>query len=284
MKKWLIAILITIVMGAVAVACFLHIWKVTPVCEGYTLELGESVSDNPFDYLSGYDFIVKKIQVDISGVNLMQPGTYRVVCNHGWEEFIYEIVIQDTTPPELTLQEKDFIFLQGKQYTVHDLVQTATDLSGQVAVTLVMNEQERPDFAYKQNGQYQLVVKAIDASGNETLQQVPIIVDTPPEISGMQVFYLATGYEQTLETLAAGVVAEDETDGDLTEDIVIDTGAVDWDSEGVYQAFYTVEDQYGFGARAEAEIHVLSRDALQEEIASHQINRFDYVIDGAYNL
>ena len=284
MKKWIIAGITTIILGVLAQQTCLHIWAVTPVCEGYTLELGEDVSRNPFDYLEGYDFIVERIQVDASEVDLKTPGTYQVSCTHGRDVFTYKIVIQDTIAPELTIKEGDFIFLRGKQYTVYDLVESATDLSGQVDVILVQDELERMDFVYKQNGQYEVAVKATDASGNETWKQVPIIVDTPPEIRGMQVFYLGTGYEQSREILAAGVMAEDETDGDLTAAMVIDTSEVDWNTAGTYQVAYTVEDQYGFDACNYADVYVMERDDLQEEIASHRINRFDYVIDGAYNL
>lgn len=284
MKKWIIAGITTIILGILAVVCFLHIWKVTPICEGYTLELGQEVSQDPFDYLEGYDFIVERIRVDASAVNLKQPGTYQVSCTHGRKVFTYEIVIQDTIAPELTIQEKDFIFLRGRQYTVYDLVESATDLSGQVDVTLVQDDRERMDLVYKQNGQYEVTVKAADASGNETLQQVPVIVDTPPEISGMREYYLATGYEQSQETLATGIVAEDETDGDLTAAVVIDTSGVDWNIAGAYQVAYTVEDQYGFEASSYADVYVMERDALQEEIDTHRINRFDFVIDGAYNI
>lgn len=260
------------------------LWKVTPLVNSFIIELGENVSAQPGDYFSGMAWSVEKAKIDLSEVVLTEPGSYFVYGRHGFETYTFTVIIQDTTPPEIT-EKIDTIYLQtGNRYTPYDLIDTVTDISGNVDLQVEAEGQDSKYLSYQDTGIYTVTVKATDPSGNIAKSQVTFLVDTPPEITGIPEVYAAEGSEVSLAELAQGVAAYDEVDGELTEQILIDASAVDWNTEGEYQVIYSVADGYGLLGVGYSNVYVLSADQLQEAINTHRINRFDQIIEGAYNL
>ena len=97
----------------------------------------------------------------------------------------------------------------------------------------------------------------------------------------MQDYYLAVGSE--IDYLD-GLTAWDEHDGDLTDKIVVDTSEIHMEEAGEYKVFYSVTDEYGFESTITNTLHVYEKPDLQQLINTHQINRKDQTIIGAYNL
>lgn len=261
-----------------------HLWKIMPLSDSFIVELGENVSSQPDDYFAGKEWSVKKAEIDLSEVVQTEPGSYLVHGYHGFETYTFKVIIQDTTPPEIT-EKTGMIYLQtGNKYTPYDLIDTVTDISGNVDLQIEAEGQDSKILSYEDTGTYTVMVKATDSSGNTAESQVTFLVDTAPEITGIQDAYVAKGSEVSLEELARGVTAYDETDGELTEQILIDTSAVDWNTAGEYQVIYSVADGYGLACVNYSNVYVLSADKLQEAVNTHRINRFDQIIKGAYNL
>lgn len=263
---------------------FGYLWKVTPLSDSFTVELGENVSSQPEDYFSGRTWSVEKAEIDLSEVVLTEPGSYFVHGYHGFETYTFTVIIQDTIPPEITEKTGEIYLQAGKQYTPYDLIDTVTDISGNVDLQIEAEGQDRKILSYEDTGTYTVTVKATDPAGNVAKSQVTFLVDTPPEITGMPEAYVAEGSEVSLAEFAQGVTAYDEVDGELTEQILIDTSAVDWNTEGEYQVIYSVADGYGLLGISYSNVYVMSADQLQEAVNSHRINRFDQIIEGAYNL
>ena len=280
------SIIVGCVIGFLAIGgiVFWNMWKITPLSDSFVVELGDSVSAEPADYFAGKEWSVEKTEIDLSEIVLTEPGSYLAYGYHGFETYKFTVNIQDTTPPQIT-EKTGAIYLQaGKEYTPYDLIDTVTDISGNVDLQIEAEGQESKILSYQDTGTYTVIVRATDPSGNTAESQVTFLVDTAPEITGMQTAYVAQGNEVSLEEFAQGMAAYDEVDGELTEQILIDTSAVDWNTEGKYQVIYSAVDGYGLIGVGYSDVYVLSADRLQEAINTHQINRFDQIIEGAYNL
>lgn len=263
---------------------FWNMWKITPLRDSFVVELGESVSAEPNDYFAGTEWSVEKAEIDLSEVMLTEPGSYFVYARHGFETYTFTLYIQDTTPPEITENAGTVYLRPGKEYTPYDLIDTVTDISGNVDIQIESTGQDSRILLYEDTGIYTVTVKATDPSGNTAECRVTFLVDNAPEITGMLTAYVAKGNEVSLEEFAQGLKAYDKEDGELTEQILIDTSAVDWNTEGKYQVIYSAADSYGLTGVSYSDVYVLSADGLQEAINTHQINRFDQIIEGAYNL
>ena len=97
-------------MGAAGAAAFyLHIYKVEPAFSEMICEYGDLVSGDIGDYLTGTDWSVHLGELDLSRVDTEHTGTYQAVVYHGWEQFTYQVTIQDTVAPEILWKEnQDF--------------------------------------------------------------------------------------------------------------------------------------------------------------------------------
>lgn len=274
-----VALLLT---GGLAAFCFCY--KVERCTDGFVLELGEELTNDPFQYVSGMEWSVPRSRIDFSEVEEDKVGQYQVYLKHGWQEFAYTVTIRDTTPPELALWEKDFVLQQGRVYDLDFFLEKVFDLSGDVEVVMLspQNTAKRDkQLTYGENGSYDLVFTATDPSGNYTSSTTRVLVDTPPEIKGMQEHYLAVGCEAEFLT---GIEAVDERDGDVSASLTVDVSKLNPQEAGDYLVTYQATDCFGFIGESTAKVHVLDAIDLQEKISTHEIDRFTYNIVGAFNL
>lgn len=267
-----------------------YLMPVEQTVASFTYELGEDVSIAPEDYVMGQAWAVEKASVDLSQVQQSRVGIYWAQVRHGFQKFQYRIRIVDTTPPELTLGSGPFILEKGESYGPEFFQVEISDLSGQVSVELAdlgfLQEKEkqaeyRESLCYNNTGYAKLQVRAKDASGNFSSQEVQVLVDEGPTLSGVQDFYVAAG--QSVDYLE-GVAGWDELDGDVTATLTVTAEAANLDVLGTYQIQYTCQDRFGFDAEQTATVHVMEPGVLQTALNTHQINRWDYRIIGAPNL
>lgn len=277
---WSIVCFLLSLSGLVFYFCY----KVEPTTDKMIIELGDPVSDDLNDYITGMDWAIPYSQLDLSGVKQDTVGEYEACLTHGGQQFFYDIIVQDTTPPELFLQRENQYLELGETYSIDRFVTGAEDISGSVELSLSAmtgNCGEDNTIAFYACGTFPVGIVAVDPSGNVTRDYVEVIVDTAPEISGMQEYYIAVGSEvDYLE----GIVAMDTVDGDVSDTLEVDLDALNGDAAGEYVIIYTAVDGYGLVAEAGAVVHVMEKLDLQEAINTHQINRFDQTIVGAYNL
>jgi alpha-tubulin suppressor-like RCC1 family protein len=106
-------------------------------------------------------------------------------------------------------------------------------------------------------GEYTIILRLTDYSGNYTEQEVTIIVqDTvSPIISQMEDIDYIIG--DVLPDYIAGVTASDNLDGDLTASISYDSSLVQYDTIGSYLVTYTVIDSASNESIATRIIHVI---------------------------
>ena len=115
-KKIAIWIGIALLILAGGLTAFYFCYKVEKRADGFVLELGEELTKDPFQYITGMEWSVPKSRIDFSEVEEDKVGQYQVYLKHGWQKFAYTVTIHDTTPPDLALWEKDLVLQQGRVY------------------------------------------------------------------------------------------------------------------------------------------------------------------------
>lgn len=282
-KIWIIIGIIVWVIAAVTVT-FYFCYRVRQVTERMVFELGDKVSEDLHDYIDGFEFAVTRSELDLSGVKQDKVGEYEAVLTHGWQEFTYAIIIEDTTAPELTLKEEQIYLKLGAEYDSDKFVEEVQDVSGSVELELKAADGEKTgsgEISFAECGTYKVTVTATDPSGNRSRESLEVVVDTAPVILGMPEYYIAVG---SRVDYLEGITAEDTLDGDVTDTVEVDTDDLDTTVAGDYEIIYTATDDYGLVTEEPWTIHVMEKTDLQEAINTHRINRHEQQIVGAYNL
>lgn len=202
--------------------------------DSYTMELGGTVTKG--DLLMDPDrdgYLLD--QTDLDAVNAAPVGTYTITSTEGEQSCSCVITVQDTTPPELVL--KNVYYNVGDRVELEDFVVSATDLSGDVTVTLLTEL----DFTAEEPQTVQ--IQAADSSGNTTVAQTTLAVKTdfdPPIFYGMFTMSVAVGSDPDY---SVGIYAYDEQDGYIG--FTVEPMNVDTSRRGNYYVRYTAVDASG---------------------------------------
>lgn len=279
-KIFLIAAGIVALPVLAAMIFYWKIYRVEPVFSTATYELGERVSNDTGDYISGTEWSRGLAQLDLSEVDRKHTGVYEAVLYHGREVFVYTIVIEDTTPPEIREKEGQVYLAAGVANLPEDAVAGIVDKDRDTETYFIQDGFKKDTVTFEEPGEYTLEVVAEDSSGNRSGMAITVWVDIPPEIEGVRDFYVIPGSEPDF---LESVRASDKADGDLTSSIMIDDSDIHLGREGVYELSYSVEDGCGLVTEKQATVTVASPRDLQEMIGERQINRLEDVILGAPN-
>lgn len=278
-----------ITLGIVAVALIIvgllpFVIPLNQVTGEFEVELGDAISEDLHDYVSGFAPGFWVTDLDVSGVDTNCVGDYTATVKHGFQELNYTVLVRDTTAPVLTLNTENTYLKKDQMYPVSYFVEEVFDLSEDVMVTV--SDNAMPDikkaYAYSENcGVYVLTFFAKDASGNESEYTLSVTVDTSPVISGMKEYYVVPG--TSLDYLEF-ITAYDEIDGDVSESVKVNAENVDLSKAGSYKLVYFCEDSYGLKTEEKVAVNVMEAMDIQELINTHKIHRLDEIIVGAYNL
>ena len=271
------------VVGLAALGLFVFYWKiyrVEPVFSTVTYELGERISNDTGDYISGTEWSRSLAQLDLSEVDRRHTGTYEAMLYHGGQTFTYSIVIEDTLPPEILRKEGQVYLAAGVENRPEDAVERIVDRDREVKTYFVQDGLKRETIVFAEPGVYSLEIRAEDTSGNQSKAVLEVTVDAPPDIDGVRDFYVVL---DSSPDYMESVTAADDIDGDLTESIAIDDSRIRLGREGVYELTYSVGDSYGLVTQKKATVTVASSEDIQKMIGSRQINRWDNNIVGAPN-
>lgn len=278
MKKILKILFLTAFFMLMAGGTFDFFWSIELLEEKKVVELGSEVSTTAADYFEGNNWSLSYVDVDTSGVNNMEPGEYSVTLTHGWEEYEVAVEIVDTIAPTITLKDETIYKEVWKVFSVHDLYESVSDLSGEV---MVRTSDGWETYYYQKCGNYTVELVAEDATGNKTVQEVTFTIDTSPKIEGMTEYYMAV---DTTADFLKGVTATDDVDGDLTASIVLVDEEVNMKQSGDYTLSYEVTDKYGLTGTASTIVHVREKSDLEKMISERELNWRSDIIIGADNL
>lgn len=277
--KRILTILAILLVAAIA---FVLCYRVEQVTNHFVVELGDEVSTDLSDYITGQEWAVKHSTLDLSGVQEHRTGTFTAVVTHGWQTFTYEIIIQDTKAPKIKVVDMTFYVAADREYDLRHFTMEVRDASEQVYLTVPGDvEGTTQDFiCFEEYGEAEFVLTATDMYGNSSSVTIPVYVDTAPEIEGVKECYIAVGSEPDF---CNEVYAYDDFDGDLTGDIVVDEKELDCDKVGDYEITYYVEDGFGISTEESCVVHVMEETKIAELIATRTINRQEAYIVGVRN-
>lgn len=286
-KSLLIKCLIPGLCLATLIGFFFLLFYVKPTQTAFRYELGENVSHELKDYISGLDWAVNLSSLDLSEVDQSQVGSYRAGLKHGpFQKFTYKIDIVDTTPPKISVISKTLPIQRLEEYDYKSFVTAYSDNSSQVDFSFATDKNEQVDLLYSQSvikgttrGESKVEIIAVDPSGNETRKEVSVFVDDPPVIEGVSDLYVAKGSEVNW---LKNVSAYDETDGEVS---LIDYEIKgDYENEpGDYVISYFAKDSFGFETSEEATVHICEPLVLQEMVNRHEIDGLSDYVTGLIN-
>ena len=253
-------------------------FDVSPKTETIYLELGDSLSYDPIDYMDGMEWSVRFSQMDFSYVKEKEVGDYPLKISHDFRNYEITVSVRDTQAPKVTLRGLRYVAEVDAVTFAKDYVATCIDVDPDVTFSFLNTERDATidtkydDAAvFKSEGVHPITLLATDSSGNYSSFYLSVIVDTPPEIrsySGDAEYYVALG--NTID-LYKDVYAFDDVDGDLTS--AIKAKVPDYTSkEGDYTVTYTATDSNGLTAQMSGVIHSYNALKIQD---MYNTDRFD---------
>ena len=146
-----------------------------------TVELGTRLPIRIADYINlpkGETVNEMAYTLDTSKVEIDKVGEYAFTIKKNNITKTGKIVVVDTTPP--SLETRQLVILEGQTYTPEQFVVACSDLSG-----CNYEFKDATSASYKDHGTYSLFITVKDAYDNETVKQVPLII----EEQGMRLYY-----------------------------------------------------------------------------------------------
>jgi hypothetical protein len=304
---------ILVIFAVIAVLClggvfFLKspLFRVEFVTKETHLEIGDTLSQNPADYLDGEDWCVSLSYVDINSVKKTKVGRYPIYIYHGLYKYICYVNVTDTLAPVVSCDVKNKTISPGETVSVDTLglhIQDHSDIDS-IAFTKISSshfyadlpeenmkemreaylkglEMYAEEFQFSYGGIYTLTIEVSDIFHNSTEITLNLTVEQPPVITAPNHIYVASA--QPVNYLDY-IDAWDFIDEDFSkDDLVIDTSEVNMSKAGTYKVYYTGTDSYGLSLTAYSLVHVNSQEALQEMINTHEISIEKDIIIGAKN-
>lgn len=173
---------------------------------------------------------------ELAKVNPMALGTYEINVTIDGENYTSKVVVQDTTPPDLQVQNIT-IWDDETVAGYESFIVSTSDISGEVTT-------ESPtQIDYSIIGDQTITIRATDVNGNVNEQNAILTIKhdtTGPRIYGLSNLtvdkHSAINYE-------SGVYATDDKDGSVS--FTVNSSSVNTAAVGTYYATYSAVDQAG---------------------------------------
>ena len=236
--------------------------------ESFNLELGNPVSTNVADYLTFADPKQEAdTTLDVSSVDSNTEGDYEATATYKNKTYTFQIHVEDTTPPAATLKNEVAEVPVGTEVNAADFLENIEDAQA-VSVQFVNGEELTDTYTFETEGETSATIRLTDASGNsfDLAQNVSAYIPdtTAPVISGAKNHTVYIG--GSVDYLK-GVTVTDDTDGDITDKIAVNSDAVNTAKAGTYSVTYTVSDNAGNEATETVKITVKKKEAVQPAAA-----------------
>jgi hypothetical protein len=213
-------------------------------------DAGATVTDN-------FDAEVEVVVVN--PVDIAKPGEYTLTYNatdatgNKAVEVTRKVTVVDTTIPVITLKGEGEVTIEyGSEYT--DAGATATDtVDGDLSEKIEFINPLNPN----RTGTYTLTYNLTDAAGNdaeEVVRKVTVEDTTAPVLTLLGEPQVIINVLEPFED--PGFTSIDLRDGDISEEVVVDTSALNILELGQYEVLYTSTDKAGNQATAKRTVFV----------------------------
>lgn len=223
------------------------------------LELGETLTKEHILMCPEQDAkLISKTELE--RINKSPMGEYTINLTNNGKEYVINIKVQDTTPPELEL--KDVTIYDDEKVEKSKFIVSAKDASGKVETTILTQ------IDYKKIGNQVITIQAKDESGNTIEKQANLTIkkDTEgPVFSGLKEMTVAKNSNINYKN---GVKAVDKKEGNC--EFTVDSSKVNVKVAGTYYATYTSKDSKGNTTTAKRKILVKHN----QEDTNNKFNEF----------
>lgn len=202
--------------------------ELKPLAEQIEVELGGSLDENVTSYAALDEKAAKEATLDLSAVDTNKTGTYPASVTYKEQTAAFEVVVKDTTAPEVILKEKVTV-AAGMPLHAKDVIAEVTELSGEATAAF---EQADPKVTEQPEGTEDLESTEQPENTEALVPETEIV--TEPET------------EEPAETFVVGDVT-------CTDDTVL------FATVGSYDVLMTVAD--GSGNETEVKVSVIVGEA-----------------------
>lgn len=267
---------------------YLEFYKVTPLYEILTVELGEGIEVEPSYYLEGKEWSVNLSKMDFKDVDIENTGEYTLNIRHVFEDYPVSVVVEDTTAPLVSFESENIVCEVGKTITPQSLVESVTDCGKEVSFRF-LNTQSDDSIRMGENGStatfmdtgaHSLTFIATDDSGNNSNYFLSVVVDSSPIIYGVPEFYVAVGAEADFTN---SIRSFDAMDGILTDGVTYSVDGPYEQYPGNYTITYSSTDSLGLTGTLKGTVHVYDPYTLQDMVNTGRLNPFSDHVFGVIN-
>ncbi len=167
----------------------------------------------------------------------------------------FSIDARDTMPPQVTLfdEAEQPYFATNRKYRPEDFIKDIDDASGFWSTAFIIDEEPSAYIEFEDMGDHEITFYAVDESGNETRLELTAPFDEPPIFVAVRNKDIKAGSDYDL---LYHIIAVDNTDGDVSDTIVVDDGGFDTAVRGTYNVKYTAVDSHGLETEIVSELTV----------------------------
>ena len=196
--------------------------ELQPVAAQVEIELGSLLDGNVTSYVTLDEKAAKEAELDLSAVDINKTGTYAASVTYKEQTAAFEVVVKDTTAPEVTLVDKVTV-AAGMPLHAKDVIAEVTELSGEVTAVFEKAEPEKPE-------QPEGIETLTENTDSEAVAETETVIETELPMPGAveEIGQMKGG----AETFITGAVT-------CTDDIVV------FGTAGDYKVRLTVADASG---------------------------------------
>ena len=200
--------------------------ELQPVAAQVEIELGSLLDENVTSYVTLDEKAAKEAELDLSAVDINKTGTYAASVTYKEQTAAFEVVVKDTTAPEVTLVDKVTV-AAGEPLHAKDVIAEVTELSGEVTAVF---ENAEPEMTEQTEGTEALQTTEQPENTEALVPETELMTETPET-------------EESPETFMVGAVT-------CTDDTTV------FGSVGTYDVFLTVSDASGNGTEVKVSVIV----------------------------
>lgn len=240
-----------------------------------TIKCGDTLSETMFNAKANDNEdgdITKDLTIDTSKVNTNKVGTYDVTLavkdsKGARAEKTVKVTVKSTSP---TLKADNVKIEEGDTLKDTTFNIVARDCEG----NSIKYKIDKSKVDTSKAGTYRVKITAEDKWGNTTSIDVKVEVTekakpaSKPVITSVDSITLEVG--QSLELNKFKASAEDDEDGDLTDEIVLDKSGVNTSKAGTYKAYLSVTNSQGVKTTKEVTIIVKAIEVQGYDVNSPQ--------------
>lgn len=218
------------------------------VSDSVTIELGEDISSDVKNYVvSGNKKAIEGTDLDFSDVDLTKAGTYTATATYGDKVLKFDVIVDDSKNPTVTLKQKEGSVVVGSEVSLADYVEKAEDLGGVKKFRVYDNGSEvvsgttieELKYTVTDSGKHDVVLEVVDTSSNSTEKEITInaVKDYMSMVTGFKDWSVVEGG-------SADFMKRIEKTDEVVE-VVADSSGVDLSAPGEYTLVYTIKGDDG---------------------------------------